>query len=98
MEILFIYLSGFSTCAVIVGTLWFLQWCESVKENKALRQENAQMRAKDQDHRQMAASLLVRMQEFRLSQRGKGALPSPASPMAIRPEVNMQHFSQRTRN
>jgi hypothetical protein len=98
MEYLLVFLSGFSVCAVIGGTLWFLWACERAKEFKAMREENEWLRAKDQQRVEGIASIYVRMQEFRLRFGGKVALPATATPKAEWLEVNLQHISRHTRD
>jgi hypothetical protein len=100
MGYVLVFISGFLTCAVVLGTLWFLRECERARTFKALRHENewlravnAALRETDESCRRIVARVHAGLGQLRMDFRlgGRVALPSPASPKAKRPEVNMQH-------
>jgi hypothetical protein len=96
MDYLYAYLSGFSTCAVVLGILWILRECERAKTFKKLREEIELLAAKYRRSRRSATYLYEGLSEVMNILGGRVALPAHASPKAERLEVNLQHFSQRS--
>jgi hypothetical protein len=86
MDYLLVFISGFSTCAVALGTLWFLRECERARAFKAMRKDIDILRERDERRRQLVASIYIRMQELRLSFGGKAMLPAPVKQVGQRPE------------
>jgi hypothetical protein len=91
-EFIFVFLLGFATCAVLILTLWFLRECERARAFKVMRLENAQLRGKIESARRVMVYICKGLREIRLG--GSAALPTPATPTALRLEVHMQHSSQ----
>jgi hypothetical protein len=87
-EFIFAFLSGFSVCAVLLGTLWFLRECERAKAHKFLREDNARLRVKDRQWREMLASYFVRIHEFRLEYGERALLPAPAKQVGQRSSLS----------
>lgn len=86
MDYLFIFLSGFATCVVAIGTLWFLRECERAKAFKALREENEFLRARDRRARRVMAYVRDGLREISNGSGGRAMLPAPAKQVRQRPE------------
>jgi hypothetical protein len=76
VEIIFVFLSGFATCAVVLGTLWFLRECERARTFKAIRNDNDRLRDKDLRSRLLIIYLREGLGETRNLLGGRVALPS----------------------
>ena len=86
MDYLLVFFSGFSVCAVVGGTLWFLRECEQAKVFKSLREENEFLRARDRRARRVMAYVRDGLREISNGSGGRALLPPPAGSIGQRPE------------
>ena len=87
MDYILVFISGFSVCAIVGGTLWFLRECERARAFKVLRDENqwlregiVTLRGADDCARQIVARVHAGIGQLRREMRfgGKVLLPATA--------------------
>jgi hypothetical protein len=78
MDYVLVYLLGFATCAVALGTLWILRERERARVSKALREEIEILHDRDLRSRLLIIYLREGLGGIRNILGGRAMLPTPA--------------------